>query len=296
MNDKVINKTIYMTYKKEVPNFVFSRWKDSNKEYDIEFSLDEDCISFLKQHFNDYIVELFKNQPKGMFKADLWRLCKLYIHGGVYADVDLVPHLDIDTLDRHVTFYSCMSKDTNSIFQAFMVSFSEPKNPLILHFLLSFLLNKPYYNLYNGPTYDMFNCIKYNLDGIDIYPEQKYEIKEIKISIAIGRSDTNTKSIDLHFFPNDIIYTIKLLNKTGYSDDFKFEIENNILNITRLDKNTGWDYCDYSVDICIESNETVYFFRENIGENNNWITSYVTYNNKKILDSRDLNYFQNSGW
>jgi len=53
---------------------------------------------FLKNNFNGYIVNLFKVIHIGMYKADLWRLCKLYIHGGVYSDVDLVPYINIDTL------------------------------------------------------------------------------------------------------------------------------------------------------------------------------------------------------
>ena len=131
------NKTIYMTYKKNIPDIVFNRWKTLNENYKIEFSLDNDCIKFLKENFNDYIAELFKNIPQGMYKADLWRLCKLYKNGGVYADVDLVPYLNINSLDKNITFYSCLSLSNDSIFQAFMVNFSKPKNPLILSFLIS---------------------------------------------------------------------------------------------------------------------------------------------------------------
>ena len=46
-----MNKTIYMTYKKNIPPFVFYRWKMLNKEYNIDFSLDDDCIHFLQHHF-----------------------------------------------------------------------------------------------------------------------------------------------------------------------------------------------------------------------------------------------------
>ena len=123
----MLNKTIYMTYKKNVPDKVFNRWKELNPTYNIDFSLDKECINFLKENFNSYIVNLFKSIDKGMYKADLWRLCKLYINGGVYADIDLVPYIDIDTLDKHITFYSCMSTNPNSIFQAFMINFSKPK-------------------------------------------------------------------------------------------------------------------------------------------------------------------------
>ena len=97
-----INKTIYFTYKKNCPDKVFNRWKELNKDYEIDFSLDSDCISFLIENFNYYIADLFKKIPHGPYKSDLWRLCKLYIRGGVYADVDLIPYINLDTLDNAV--------------------------------------------------------------------------------------------------------------------------------------------------------------------------------------------------
>lgn len=156
-----MNKTLYMTYKKPVPTFVFERWRKLNPSYTIEFSLDEDCISFLRTHFNEYIVTLFKNIPVGMFKADLWRLCKLYVYGGSYADVDLIPHISLETLNKDITFYTCLSAHEKSIFQAFMIQ-NIPRSPLLLCFLLSFLHNRPYTKP-NGPTYDMYRCLAYNV-------------------------------------------------------------------------------------------------------------------------------------
>jgi len=283
-----------MTYKKEIPELVFKRWKTLNENYRTDFSFDNDCIQFLKENFNDYIVELFKTIPRGMYKADLWRLCKLYVNSGVYADVDLVPYLNIDSLDKNITFYSCLSLWDNSIFQAFMVNFSKPKNPLILCFLISFLLNNPYtYNC--GPTYDMFNCIKYNLNNINIEPYKKYELEEIKIIVDIGSSETNTKHVDLHFFPQDIEYNIKLV-KNHYDDDFFFNIHDNKLIVKRLDDDFGWGH-HHSAEICIKSKESIYLFKENNNSSiNSMTTCYVTNNQEKILDSRDLNYHVNGGW
>jgi hypothetical protein len=291
-NSEEINKIIYMTYKKKVPDIVLNRWGLLNKEYKMELSLDCDCVNFLRQNFNNYIVELFLKIPEGMYKADLWRLCKLYICGGVYADVDLVPYLDIDKLDNDVTFYSCLSINNNSIFQAFMINY-KPKSPLILHFLMSFLLNTPY-NYRNGPTYDMYNCIAHNLNNIEISPEKKYNIEEVKIMVNIGTSETNMKYINLHFFPEDVDYSIKII-ENYHNNTFKFIIKNNILTVQKLDNDTGWND-NISVDICIKSKETIFLFKEKSGPNDNWITSYVTLNNIKILDSRDLNYYNNKGW
>lgn len=294
INYKIIltrmNKTIYMTYNKNVPKIVFDRWIALNKEYKIELSLDNECIDFLKLHFNDYLVDLFIKIPEGMYKADLWRLCKLYIYGGVYADIDLVPYLDIETLDPDITFYSCLSIINRSIFQAFMIS-KEPRSPLILSFIISFLLYNPY--LYPiGPCNQMYECIKYSLDNEDIISEKRYDINKVKINIQIGSSDTNIKEIDLHFFPDDIKYNVKLIDN-DHNDSFDFFIKDNKLIIKRLDETHGWGHNHY-VDIILQSSQSIFLFKENSGSNNDWVTSFVSLNNEKILDSRDLEYFNNN--
>ena len=253
------NKTIYMTYKKPIPQLVFDRWTKLNTDYKIDFSLDNDCIDFLEEHFNCYIVNLFKSIPQGMYKADLWRLCKLYVYGGVYADVDLVPYLNIDNLDKNITFYSCLSNTNDCIFQAFIVNFSKPKNSLIFIFLLSFLINNPY-RYHNGPTYDMYNCIKYNLNNINILSDTKYEIDKVKINIHIGSSEINNKNIILHYFPQDIEYDI-IVKETTCCCDFDFTIKNDILNVKRIDLDSGWGD-DISIDIIIKSKESIYFFKD----------------------------------
>ena len=286
-----MNKTIYLTYKKQVPDIVFSRWKETNPTFNMDFSLDNDCIQFLQTHFNEYITELFKRIPIGMYKADLWRLCKLYINGGIYSDVDLVPYLDLDILDKDVTFYSCLSKDKGSVFQAFMATFSKPNNPLILHFLISFLINAPY-KYENGPTYDMYNCIKHNLNTENIMPETKYNINEIKIPISIGISETSTKTINLYYFPDNIEYAIKFKPNMYKKIKFNFEIKNNNLIVTRIDKKMGWSF-EQSLEIVMKSKETIFLFPEQLGSNNHWSTSFITLKNKKIFDSRDMNYYNN---
>ena len=287
-----INKTIYMTYKKPIPEKCINRWTQLNPNYKIDFSLDNDCIQFLKDNFNDYIANLFIKIEEGMYKADLWRLCKLYINSGIYADVDLVPYLNIDSLDKDISFYTCVNCNGTCCFQAFLVNFAKPQSPIIFIFLLSFLINNAHSYSY-GPCYDMYNCLKYILNE-NITSDKKYEVSQLKIKINIGSSDYNVKQINLYYFPDELQYTIQLLQHP-YKDSFKFEIKNHMLIVTRLDETTGWGY-GHSVDICFNYKTSFYFFQEIIGENNNWVTSYVALNNKKILDSRDLDYYNNKGW
>ena len=284
-----MNKIIFMTWKRNLPRFVFSRWTNLNPDYKIDFSLNKDVYDFIKKHYNNYILKKILKIRIKCFRIDLWRLCKLYLYGGVYADIDLIPHIDIDDIMKkeNNTFYSCLAADCNSIFQAFMIV-RKKKSPLILHFIISFLLNKPWLKN-NGPTYDMYNCIKYNLNDIKIKSEEKYVINEVKIKVFIGKSLNNIKKVDLFYFPNDIKYTIRLKNN---SDDIKFNfiIKNNILFITRIDSDNGWEN-EYYCDICIEANESIYLFQEILPGRSKW-KAYVQYKNKKILDSRDKKYLE----
>jgi hypothetical protein len=287
-----IPKVIYMTYKNIPPKYVFERWQNLNPDYRIDFSLDNDCIQFLQEHFGKEIADLFIQIPQGMFKADLWRLCKLYIYGGVYADVDLVPYISIDKLIKYNNcFYSIMSKDVNSIFQAFFIT--QIKNPLLLQFILSFIQNKPY-NYGNGPTYDMYNCIKYNINT-QINAEIKYDLNTIRINIKIGSSETNIKKINLYNFQYiDKSECEFQIIKHNYNDTFQFSLQDNFLIVKRTDSTHGWGH-NHSLDILINSNQLIFLFKEVCDDD--WRKSYVTYDNNKIMDSRDWkNYNRSEGF
>lgn len=283
-----IPKVIYLTYKNKPPDYVFKRWEKLNPDYKIELSLDKDCILFLTEYFGSEIANLFCTIKVGMYKADLWRICKLYVHGGVYADIDLVPYVSIDSLikTKH-TFYSCLSIDPNSIFQAFMIT--PPKNPLLLSFIFSFVKNKPY-NYNNGPTFDMYNCIKYNVNVDNVQADNVYNTDKVKIIVEIGSSIGKIKVIPLYNFPLNSKYTFQLV-KNIHPDSFYFKVSNNCLIVTRSDTSGGWDY-NHSVEITIKSQQQIFLFKELRGSDGSWVTAHVKYKNKKIFDSRDMEYFK----
>ena len=327
--------TIYMTYHSIPPESVIRSWLALNPRANIDFSLDADCIAFLAKEFNPNIAELFKYIPRGMYKADLWRLCKLYIHGGVYADIDLVPFRSLaqitgsvaPSLHTHTpTFYSCLSMCDSNIFQAFMKHTRE-RSPLILGFLISFLLNKPYTMIDNGPTIDMYNFILYNVraqavrDGANpaqvptsVNAYTHYPLRQIRIPIRV---DTLAEDIvHLHYFPVDITYTYTLSvspstkNKwvLANEDKLKMKIENHCLLIETTDTVDAMDasknpYINdtYIVDICIDlpenEPEVIYLFEEKIRNPPNISTCYVSdCNGMNIMDCRAPNYFRDRGW
>ena len=109
--------------------------------------------------------------------------------------------------------------------------------------------------------------------------------------IVFYRSEKFSK-IDSFFIENNeklnctIFFTS---NNADLNKLFDFNITENILIVTRIDKNEGWVE-NLSCDICISSKERIYLFRENDGLHKNYINAFVTYNNIKVFDSHDINY------
>ena len=63
--------------------------KQDNPEFVHFLFDDDDCLVFIKKHFSNEVVDAFNNLIPGAYKADLFRLCILYIQGGIYMDIKL---------------------------------------------------------------------------------------------------------------------------------------------------------------------------------------------------------------
>jgi len=64
-----------------------NRLKRMNPELKHHLYDDAMCREFIKTHFPLNVVCAFDKLVPGAYKADLWRYCVLYIHGGIYLDI-----------------------------------------------------------------------------------------------------------------------------------------------------------------------------------------------------------------
>lgn len=71
-------------------------WKNSGWEY--RFYDDNAITKFLSTYFPPEIIQAFDAVIPGAFKADIFRYCVLLIHGGVYADVDVLLESNLDAV------------------------------------------------------------------------------------------------------------------------------------------------------------------------------------------------------
>jgi len=115
------------------------------------FLTDEDCIDLLQNYSKERndgrshkLEEYFRNESRGMIKADVCRGVALYNTGGLYFDVDLQVRMNVwDIIDTDTDFVvPLVHKDHkvhDSFFQAFIGVSKESSRPIMSRYLDFFL-------------------------------------------------------------------------------------------------------------------------------------------------------------
>ena len=83
--DMKIPRHIYQTYVQTTP---FMRSWQQQSGWQHHFFDDVACRLFVKQHLEPAVYNAYTRLTPGAARADLWRYCVLWVHGGVYVDAD----------------------------------------------------------------------------------------------------------------------------------------------------------------------------------------------------------------
>jgi len=104
-------------------------WIQHNPDWGYHLFDDDDIRLFIQAHFSSDVVSAYDQLVPGAYRADLWRYCVLYIHGGVYADAKLICHQSLqDVLPAAVDFITVRDvvrkrrEFPGYLWQAFMVA------------------------------------------------------------------------------------------------------------------------------------------------------------------------------
>jgi mannosyltransferase OCH1-like enzyme len=144
----IVPLKIFQTwFSKELPPLMqkcVEELKTNNPEFEFFLFDDNECRSFIETHFDEEVVNAFDILVPGAYKADLWRYCVLYIHGGIYLDVKYkcVNDFRLISLTEKEWFVKDMETSGKGIYNALMIS--KPKNPLYKQFI-----DKVTYNVQN---------------------------------------------------------------------------------------------------------------------------------------------------
>ncbi len=100
-----LRKTIWQTYrsrealpKASLP--LLDSWRDRNPDWEVVFHDDKAIRELFENHLPLYL-DLFDGMPMGVMKADLWRYAVIFVHGGLYADIDTGCNMGLNQWLRH---------------------------------------------------------------------------------------------------------------------------------------------------------------------------------------------------
>ena len=124
--NSIIPRNIYQTwFTKELPPKMRERvelLKSQNPRFNHYLYDDNDCREFIKNNFKSDVVNAYDCLIPGAYKADLWRLCVLFIHGGIYMDIKLICVNGFRLIELTENNHFVKDRPTNSIFNTLMVS------------------------------------------------------------------------------------------------------------------------------------------------------------------------------
>jgi hypothetical protein len=108
-----------------------------NPGYRYSLFTEEDCLNFLSSNFPEHL-ELYKAFTRPQYKSDLIRYLYIYMNGGYYVDIDLLPIIGFDELNKRMeypsTFFTLGAHKYNNQHIECANGFygSEGKNPIFL--------------------------------------------------------------------------------------------------------------------------------------------------------------------
>ena len=122
--NSVIPLDIYQTwFTKSLPPKMRERvelLKSQNPRFNHHLFDDNDCREFIKTHFQPDVLEAYDTLIPGAYKADLWRLCVLFINGGIYMDIKFCCVNGFRLIELTETEHFAKDRPTNSIYNALM--------------------------------------------------------------------------------------------------------------------------------------------------------------------------------
>ena len=152
-NDATIPLNIFQTYHTlhlpEQMRACVNKLKHDNPEFTHHLYDDAMCREFIKRNFPDNVVRAFDMLNPGAYKADLWRYCVLYIHGGIYLDIKYGCVGDfklIELTKKEHYVKDQMMQNVRGVYQACMIHF--PKSEVLLQCINQVVTNVQ--NMYYG--------------------------------------------------------------------------------------------------------------------------------------------------
>jgi mannosyltransferase OCH1-like enzyme len=135
----MIPKKIWQTYECDydsLPAYAYKStrtWIDLHPEWEYNYVNAEERREFVSKEFGKDWLDIFDNKcPLGVMKADLWRIMAIYIHGGLYADLDTDCYIPVEQWpDEDVFAHRVFLSPEHSIHFLNATFLAEAQHPLL---------------------------------------------------------------------------------------------------------------------------------------------------------------------
>ena len=154
------NIPVFQTFSKETN--VVNYHQKQYPSLDFRFFDDASVLSFLEQHFDEFIVHAYQkiNPLYDASRADFFKYCVLYVYGGVYMDIkagikkDFTPLL---TSDENVLivghwknpFHADLLEEPKGEFMNWVILATKPENPVLGEIIVEMVRRIQHYDANN---------------------------------------------------------------------------------------------------------------------------------------------------
>lgn len=147
----IIPLDIYQTwYTKNLPPLMsrcVHRLRLNNPRFNYHLYDDNDCREFIKNNFDEVVLNAFDKLVPGAYKADLWRYCILYKRGGIYLDIKYECFNNFKFIHLTESEHFVSDLNDNGIYNALLICL--PGNETLLR-AINKIVEHVQYNFYGG--------------------------------------------------------------------------------------------------------------------------------------------------
>jgi mannosyltransferase OCH1-like enzyme len=103
---------------------------EQNPEFTHHLYDEDDCRDFIKNHFDDDVLNAYNSLIPCSYKSDLWRYCVLYKNGGIYMDIKYKCANNFKLIALTESEYFVRDRPTHMTYTALIVV--KPENQIML--------------------------------------------------------------------------------------------------------------------------------------------------------------------
>ena len=132
IESNIIPKKLLQTYinKEKVPQKVFDNIQKFASDYEYTFFSNEHQYQFIKDNYDQSVLDAYNNLENLAHKSDVFRYCYLYIYGGVYLDIKIELIKPLNQIFNNNYVYTVLSSVGGTICQGIIAT--PPKNEIFI--------------------------------------------------------------------------------------------------------------------------------------------------------------------